>query len=196
MSAKVTGVQIDNDGVKKFAGNIANSGAVTSKSNDGIQINSNAGSGAFTGNITNSGKVLAKTTGVQIENNGESDFTGNIANTGAVTSTSSVGIRIEDDASDGAFTGNITNTGAVSAVAHGIEIEGDGQNKFSGSIGNSGAVIASTGTGVSISNIAGIGTFSGSIANKGVVSAQKVGVEIANVGEFEVFPAASATAAP
>ncbi len=182
VSAKHTGVQIDSDAATNFSGNIANTGAVTSKSEVGIKISSDAGH-TFTGNITNSGTVSAKTTGVQIEDDGEGKFSGNITNSGAITSKSNAGIKINDEASsNGTFTGNIVNTGEVSAKTTGVQIENDGDSKFSGDIVNTGVVTSKIFAGIKIEGIASDGAFTGSIANKGAVSAQETAVEIGGVG--------------
>ena len=92
LSALDTGLHVNDVGTSEFSGSIANSGAITSTSDVGIDIPDAASDGAFTGNIANSGAVSAKVTGVQIDNDGVKKFAGNIANSGAVTSKSNDGI--------------------------------------------------------------------------------------------------------
>jgi hypothetical protein len=182
LSAQHTGLRIGNVGASDFSGSIANSGAVTSTTQVGVDIDGNAGDGNFIGNIANSGAVSAKDTGVQINSNGATNFSGNIANTGTITSTSDDGIQIKADA-DRTFTGNITNSGTVSAKTTGVDIEQDGGAKFSGSITNSGAITSKSDVGIKMSDEAGNGTFTGNIANTGEVSAKETGVQIESDGD-------------
>ena len=184
VSAKATGINLTKVGASRFSGDISNSGAVTSIDGEGIAIMTvaSAGTATFAGNIANSGKVTSEKTGVIITGVGASRFLGGIANSGAVTSSDDYGIEIADVAGNGTFAGTIATGGAISAQKTGLLILDVGSLLFSGGIANSSAITSSDDYGIEIADVAGNGTFAGTIANGGAISAQKTGLIFTGVG--------------
>jgi hypothetical protein len=184
ISAKKNGIQIATLGRSAFLGGITNSGAITSTSGLGINIQGIAvtGAGDFTKGIVNSGKIVAKSTGIIIGDLANAHFSGGITNSGAITSSEKEAINIFGIATDGTFTNSIVNTGALTAKETALNISNVGAAEFSGSITNSGAITSTSKTAVQIFGVAGSGNFIGNIANSGAVSAKKTGIRIEDDG--------------
>jgi outer membrane autotransporter protein len=179
-------------GVGNFVGNILNSGSISGTS--GIVVSRVS---TFTGGITNSGSITAPS-GVGIGVTRVNKFTGDIVNDSGGTINAAAGLVLSQFIST--FSGNIINKGVISASGTGIVV--DRVSTFTGGITNSGSITAPNVIGISVSGVnsfvgdilndsagtinaaTGISlcpcnsTFSGSIINKGIISASRFGIVV------------------
>ena len=93
ISSGDTGLYIDDNGYSgNFSGGVLNTGNITSTSDYGIFVESNAesGSATFSGGVTNTGAIKSASTGLYVEDNGYSNqFLGGVVNGGAINAGSS-----------------------------------------------------------------------------------------------------------
>ena len=179
-------------GETTFTGNITNTGMITATSGSGIDVSGVdfSGTASFNGNIGNSGAILASAYGIEIENAGVSYFSGGISNSGRITATTGDGIDLFKLGENGNFTGNIGNSGPVASTDDkGVvitDVAATTTGTFAGTIANSGAISAQK-TDLDIGNV-GTSRFSGGITNSGaVISAEDVGIAIGGVAAGGTF---------
>jgi uncharacterized protein with beta-barrel porin domain len=180
-SINTSGISILVDNVT--AGNIVNSGTITSDTQNGISVDSST----INGGITNSGTINGDS-GIYVRNN--STITGDITNSGTINSDDEA-IRVDSSTINGgitnsgtitadtgiyvgnsAITGDITNSGTINA-ATGIEVRNSAT--ITGGITNSGTINAD-----SFGILARNSTINGSITNSGTINAGEYGMDIGN----------------
>jgi hypothetical protein len=160
---------------------LAGSVAFTTRTTAGATYSGNAGISVFDGSITNTGTIKAAGTGIFV------GYTGSEPGSVAIST----------------FDGGITNSGTISA-GNGILLNDIAT--FSGDIinGANGQIVATSGDGIEIGQTAvrtnfnpgtfttstsrytkPVGTFDGSIVNKGTISAPSgVGIKLSSVSQF------------
>ncbi|HEX3708763.1 MAG TPA: autotransporter domain-containing protein, partial [Pseudolabrys sp.] len=174
-------------GVSTFAGDIVNSGAITTGRN-GIEIQN---VDRFAGNIINTTTgIITALSGVGIEIcNCVTSFAGGISNAGTISA--NLGVVVTGVAHFGATSsGGITNSGLIAAATAGIQVSG--VSTFMGGIINSagGTISAPGGYGILVgyqifgSTVSPVSTFLGGITNAGAISVAGSGIGALAAGKF------------